>query len=81
MLDGAPKEIKKAERRVGLTPSSVRELVAHGHEVLVESKAGNGIGAADDAYVAAGARVANDVSGPLIALIASEGSGLPSCAD
>ena len=35
MLVGAPKEIKKAERRVGLTPASVRELVAHGHEVLV----------------------------------------------
>ncbi len=58
MLVGAPKEIKKAERRVGLTPSSVRELVAHGHEVLVESTAGNGIGAADGAYVAAGARIA-----------------------
>ena len=58
MLVGAPKEIKKAERRVGLTPASVRELVAHGHEVLVESTAGIGIGAADDDYAAAGARIA-----------------------
>ncbi len=58
MLVGAPKEIKKAERRVGLTPSSVRELVAHGHEVLVEATAGAGIGASDDVYVAAGARIA-----------------------
>ncbi len=58
MLVGAPKEIKKAERRVGLTPASVRELVAHGHQVLVESGAGIGIGAADEAYVAAGARIA-----------------------
>lgn len=58
MLVGAPKEIKKAERRVGLTPASVRELVAHGHEVLVEATAGDGIGASDEMYVAAGARVA-----------------------
>ena len=58
MLVGAPKEIKKSERRVGLTPASVRELVAHGHEVLVESTAGIGIGAADDDYAAAGARIA-----------------------
>ena len=57
MLVGAPKEIKKAERRVGLTPTSVRELVAHGHDVIVETSAGMGIGANDDAYVAAGASV------------------------
>ena len=58
MLVGAPKEIKRAERRVGLTPASVRELVAHGHQVLVESGAGIGIGAVDEAYVAVGARIA-----------------------
>lgn len=57
MIVGAPKEIKNAERRVGLTPGSVRELVAHGHEVIVETSAGIGIGAADDDYVAAGARI------------------------
>jgi alanine dehydrogenase len=57
MLVGSPKEIKKAERRVGLTPGSVRELVAHGHEVIVEKRAGIGIGAADDTYRAAGAKI------------------------
>ena len=57
MRVGTPKEIKKAERRVGLTPASVRELTAHGHEVIVETGAGGGIGAADDAYRAAGARI------------------------
>jgi alanine dehydrogenase len=58
MLVGAPKEIKQAERRVGLTPTSVRELVAHGHEVLVETIAGIGIGASDEDYTAAGAQIA-----------------------
>jgi alanine dehydrogenase len=55
---GVPKEIKVAERRVGLTPTGVRELVAHGHRVSVETTAGEGIGAPDDAYVAAGASIA-----------------------
>lgn len=54
MIIGVPKEIKNAERRVGLTPASVRELVAHGHRVLVESAAGQGIGAADSDYEGAG---------------------------
>jgi alanine dehydrogenase len=58
MLVGSPKEIKNAERRVGLTPASARELVAHGHQVLIESTAGHGIGAADETYVEAGARIA-----------------------
>ena len=57
MLVGVPKEIKNAERRVGLTPSSVQELVAHGHEVVAETSAGLGIGASDDRYAAAGARI------------------------
>jgi alanine dehydrogenase len=60
MLIGVPKEIKNHEYRVGLTPSSVRELVAHGHQVLVEQKAGGGIGAADADYQAAGATIAAD---------------------
>jgi alanine dehydrogenase len=60
MIVGAPKEIKSAERRVGLTPASVRELVAHGHEVIVETGAGIGIAASDDDYVAAGASIASD---------------------
>jgi len=57
MRVGCPKEIKNHEYRVGLTPGSVREYVAHGHEVIVETKAGVGIGADDDAYRAAGARI------------------------
>jgi alanine dehydrogenase len=58
MLIGVPKEIKNHEYRVGLTPSSVRELVAHGHEVLVETNAGAGIGAGDAVYQKAGAKIA-----------------------
>ncbi|MCA1493914.1 alanine dehydrogenase [Sinorhizobium alkalisoli] len=57
MRVGCPKEIKNHEYRVGLTPGSVREYIAHGHEVIVETKAGAGIGADDDAYRAAGARI------------------------
>lgn len=55
MLVGTPTEIKNAEKRVGLTPASVRELVAHGHDVIIEQGAGTGIGATDDDYAAAGA--------------------------
>ena len=58
MRVGCPKEIKNHEYRVGLTPGSVREYVAHGHEVLVETGAGAGIGADDNAYRAAGAIIA-----------------------
>ncbi len=57
MRIGVPREVKDAERRVGLTPVSVLELVAHGHEVLVESGAGSGILKSDDDYIAAGAEV------------------------
>ncbi|HVO08114.1 MAG TPA: alanine dehydrogenase [Burkholderiaceae bacterium] len=60
MRVGVPKEIKVQEHRVGLTPMAVREFVAQGHEVLVQSGAGAGIGADDAAYVAAGARIAAD---------------------
>ena len=41
MLVGVPKEVKAHEYRVGLTPSSVREIVHHGHEVIVETGAGD----------------------------------------
>ncbi len=58
MRVGCPKEIKNHEYRVGLTPGAVREYVAHGHEVLVETGAGAGIGADDNAYRAAGAHIA-----------------------
>ena len=54
---GVPKEIKVLENRVGLTTESVREVVAHGHEVIVERDAGQGIGMDDDDYVNAGAKV------------------------
>jgi alanine dehydrogenase len=57
MRVGVPKEIKDHEDRVGLVPSSVAELVHHGHEVLVERGAGVGAGLGDDQYVAAGARI------------------------
>ena len=62
MLIGVPTEIKTDEYRVGLTPSSVRELVAHGCNVLVQSGAGAGIGMADDAYRDAGADIAADAA-------------------
>jgi alanine dehydrogenase len=57
VIVGVPKEVKTHEYRVGLTPTSVRELTAHGHQVLVETGAGAGIGAADSAYERAGAKI------------------------
>ena len=61
MRIGCPAEIKTAERRVGLTPTSARELVTHGHQVVVEKGAGEGIGATDLDYVTAGASIEPDV--------------------
>src|SRR5262249_49576651 len=58
MLVGVPKESKTHEYRVGLVPGSVRELVHHGHRVLIETGAGAGIGFEDGDYVRAGAEVA-----------------------
>ena len=55
MIVGTVKEIKNHEYRVGLTPESVHELTAHGHRVLVEAGAGDGIGASDALYEKAGA--------------------------
>ena len=57
MLVGVPKEVKTHEYRVGLVPGSVRELVHHGHKVVVESGAGAAIGFGDRAYEAAGAGI------------------------
>jgi alanine dehydrogenase len=57
MVIGVPKEIKNHEYRVGMIPSSVRELVSHGHQVVVETNAGGGIGLSDDDYIAAGASI------------------------
>lgn len=58
MLIGVPKEIKVHEYRVGMIPDSVRELTAHGHQVVVETNAGQGIGVKDEVYRQAGARIA-----------------------
>src|SRR5436190_4166065 len=57
MLIGVPKEVKTHEYRVGLTPGSVREIVHHGHEVVVQAGAGDGIGFEDACYEAVGARI------------------------
>jgi len=61
MLVGVPKEIKDHEYRVGLVPSTVRELTSKGHKVLVETNAGIGAGLPDADYLAAGAEI---VPGP-----------------
>lgn len=57
MKIGVPKEIKTLEFRVGMTPAGVLEVVHDGHEVIVETNAGAGIGVSDAAYEAVGARV------------------------
>lgn len=62
MRVGVPKEVKVHEYRVGLVPGAVRELVLHGHEVLVETGAGSAIGFPDEAYAAAGARIVPDAA-------------------
>ncbi|NNE42205.1 MAG: alanine dehydrogenase [Marinicaulis sp.] len=60
MRVGVPKEIKNSEFRVGLVPGSVREYVANGHEVLIETNAGAGIKVSDSDYEAVGAKIAPD---------------------
>ena len=62
MLVGVPREIKTHEYRVGLVPGSVRELTHHGHQLLVETCAGAGIGFADDDYRRAGAAIVADAA-------------------
>ena len=57
MIIGVPKEIKNNENRVAVTPAGVREMVARGHEVYVQTTAGNGSGFSDDEYRAAGAKM------------------------
>ena len=57
MIIGVPKEIKNNENRVAVTPSGVKELVAHGHKVYVQATAGSGSGFSDDDYVKAGATI------------------------
>ncbi len=62
MRIGVPKEIKVHEYRVGMTPAGVAELRALGHEILVETGAGEGIGFSDAAFQAAGAVIASDAA-------------------
>ncbi|PID36441.1 MAG: alanine dehydrogenase [Rhodobacterales bacterium] len=62
MRIGCPKEIKPQEFRIGLRPAAARELVTHGHEVLVETRAGIGSGFPDEAYIAAGAKIATSAA-------------------
>jgi len=57
---GVPKEIKSDENRVGLTPSSVREVIEHGHQVLIETQAGAGVDFYDQLYREAGAEIASE---------------------
>jgi alanine dehydrogenase len=60
MIIGVPKEIKDSEYRVGLVPSTVRELTRNGHHVIVENNAGVGAGIADADYRAVGAEIVSD---------------------
>jgi alanine dehydrogenase len=59
MLIGVPREIKDNEFRVGMTPESVAVACTHGHQVMVETRAGTGIGAENDEYKNAGAMIAD----------------------
>ena len=60
MRVGVPAETKADEYRVALTPAGVRELVTHGHEVLVEAGAGEGSGFPDADFTRQGARIARE---------------------
>ncbi|MBT5941353.1 MAG: alanine dehydrogenase [Rhodospirillaceae bacterium] len=62
MWIGVPKEIKPDEYRVGLTPDSVQEFVAHGHDVIVQTGAGEGINCSDEAYSVCGAEIAAEAT-------------------
>ncbi len=83
MKIGVPREIKTLEFRVGLTPAGVRELVHDGHELYVESGAGEGIGMSNADYVAAGAKVidkAADVFAEADLIVKVKEPQLPECA-
>jgi len=62
MIVGVPREIKSHEYRVGLTPGSVREYATRGHQVIIETGAGLGIGADDQSYHLAGAEIVSSAS-------------------
>lgn len=57
MLIGIPKEIKNNEYRIGMTPAGVRELISHGHKVMVQRDGGSAIGLLNEQYEAAGAQL------------------------
>jgi alanine dehydrogenase len=57
MIIGVPKEIKENEYRVGVVPAGVRTLVGNGHQILIQSGAGEGSGILDDEFIAAGAEI------------------------
>lgn len=59
MLVGVPKEIKNHEYRVGLTPAAVKEFTTHGHQVMVQTMAGDAIGFTDQMYIDAGATISD----------------------
>ncbi len=62
MKVGVPTEIKPDEYRVAITPAGVRELIEHGHEVLIQKGAGEGSAVADGKYEAQGARIVSDAA-------------------
>ena len=62
MLIGVPSEIKEQESRVGLTPNSVKELINHGHSVIVENNAGYGAGFDNRSYESVGAKITKQAS-------------------
>ena len=83
MRIGVPREIKVHEYRVGLVPAGVRELTAAGHEVLIESGAGRGIGVSDADYQACGAKVlpgAEEVFGSAELIVKVKEPQLSECA-
>src|SRR4051794_24163452 len=62
MKIGVPTEIKPDEYRVAITPAGVREMVEHGHEVVIQARAGEGSAIADSAYTEQGARTVADAA-------------------
>ena len=61
MIIGVPKEIKNNENRVALTPSGVKELARHGHDIYIQTNAGSGSGFSDTQYEEAGASILPDI--------------------
>jgi len=62
VIVGIPKEVKNEENRVAMLPGSIRELISHGHKVIVERDAGAGVGVRNNAYTAVGATMANSAA-------------------